>query len=621
MMKKILIVSLLTILLNLTSAWAQFIVSIADTITTCNSSYNLSASPYGGGTAPFSYLWNTGATTQSITVTQSGDYTITITDAVGAMASATSTVFMSNLQINSNTNCIAVGGTAILSADVSSGYPMTPYTYSWSNGQTSPTISVNAGGNYDCTVTDLTGCVSTTQYTIADCPPLTSSITGKAFFDTNTNGIFDGADTPIPYHPITLSPGNTTILTNAQGVYQFNVDTLVSYTITVSNVGNAVAATPTYTISFPNSGMISTGNDFAFLPNTDLACYLIPYTNAAPGFPVYYELFYNNAGQYAVNGTTVSMTYSPTLQYYYANPVPTTIVGNTLTWNTGNLPPNLMGNIFIYFTTPVGTTLGTIVSSSAEITLPINDINVANNTSTSVLIVQGSFDPNDKTVSIAQMPLPVALSGKELDYTVQFQNTGTAAAQTVVLMDTLDEKLDISSFEMLVSSHVFSLEILQNHILKWTFNNIQLPDSFSNEPESHGFVHYRIRPKNNLNVGDIIHNVAAIYFDFNLPIFTQDATTTIVSPDALHNELSISHLAIVPNPAKEACMLSFTAKEGNEAQIYLYNANGNLIYTENIIGNVTHFSKEIPLNAIPSGIYFLQVVTGKGIVGQRIIKK
>ena len=65
--------------------------------------------------------------------------------------------------------------------------------------------------------------------------------------------------------------------------------------------------------------------------------------------------------------------------------------------------------------------------------------------------------------------------------------------------------------------------------MKWTFENIDLPDASTDEPRSHGEVRYRVRPRSSAGEGTTILNSAAIYFDFNLPVITATTTNTIRS--------------------------------------------------------------------------------------------
>jgi len=106
------------------------------------------------------YLWSNGQTTQTILVSNPGVYTVTVTNAAGCTASDVSLVSQSGTIVNNLQNVeFCNGGSAILDA----GNP--GYTYVWSTGATSQTISVNSGGAYSVTITDPNGCsgaVSTT---------------------------------------------------------------------------------------------------------------------------------------------------------------------------------------------------------------------------------------------------------------------------------------------------------------------------------------------------------------------------------------------------------------------------------------------------------------------------
>jgi hypothetical protein len=66
--------------------------------------------------------------------------------------------------------------------------------------------------------------------------------------------------------------------------------------------------------------------------------------------------------------------------------------------------------------------------------------------------------------------------------------------------------------------------------MKFYFPNILLPDSNINEPRSHGFVGFRIRPHLPLLPGDEITNIANIYFDFNPPVITEPSVLTVPVP-------------------------------------------------------------------------------------------
>ncbi|AHM60016.1 hypothetical protein D770_08775 [Flammeovirgaceae bacterium 311] len=146
-----------------------------------------------------------------------------------------------------------------------------------------------------------------------------------------------------------------------------------------------------------------------------------------------------------------------------------------------------------------------------------------------------SFDPNDKQVVPAGITANHNIMGDEfLEYTIRFQNTGTAAAINIRITDKLDRNLDLSTLKIGAASHPMTWEgetMGSIASITWRFNNINLPDSNANEPASHGFVKFRIRPKQSLEKGTIIKNKADIYFDFNSPVTTNEVFNTIGLPE------------------------------------------------------------------------------------------
>ena len=86
-------------------------------------------------------------------------------------------------------------------------------------------------------------------------------------------------------------------------------------------------------------------------------------------------------------------------------------------------------------------------------------------------------------------------STTDLKYHIKFQNVGTDTAIRVVIRDTISPYLDPQFVRPGASSHDYDFEVYDNGILKFTFNNIMLIDSSTNEGASHGFVKYRITQK------------------------------------------------------------------------------------------------------------------------------
>jgi len=143
-------------------------------------------------------------------------------------------------------------------------------------------------------------------------------------------------------------------------------------------------------------------------------------------------------------------------------------------------------------------------------------------------IVTGSYDPNDKRGFPTGITEEHQIrSNQHLEYMIRFQNTGTDTAFTVVIRDTLDENFNIFSVQSGVSSHDYDFIMYGPRVLEWTFNNILLPDSTTDEPGSHGFIKFKVGQQPDLPQGTQLLNDADIYFDFNDPIITNETVHSI----------------------------------------------------------------------------------------------
>jgi len=113
-----------------------------------------------GGTAPYTFEWSNGATTQNLVGIEPGSYTVRITDAEGCEIEATyeipPRVLPIEIELVANQALCSPGERAQISANVTGGSG--PYTYLWSNGATTPIISNLGPGTYTLTVTDINGC-------------------------------------------------------------------------------------------------------------------------------------------------------------------------------------------------------------------------------------------------------------------------------------------------------------------------------------------------------------------------------------------------------------------------------------------------------------------------------
>jgi len=157
--------------------------------------------------------------------------------------------------------------------------------------------------------------------------------------------------------------------------------------------------------------------------------------------------------------------------------------------------------------------------------------------------VRCAHDPNDKQATPAGCGAFGVINPEPLEYLVRFQNEGSAPATNVIIHDTLDANLDEATFEVIDTSHPLTeLQLTGDRELIWSFLGINLPDSTTNEPASHGFVRFRIEPKAGVTEGTIITNTAAIVFDLEDPVVTEPAVTTITYHALPANDIPVTEI-------------------------------------------------------------------------------
>ncbi|MBC8045599.1 MAG: T9SS type A sorting domain-containing protein [Fimbriimonadaceae bacterium] len=264
------------------------------------------------------------------------------------------------------------------------------------------------------------------------------------------------------------------------------------------------------------------------ISDIDMTANLI-YPGFSPGFSTTISVDAFNDGCAPTSGT-IQLTFDLLLTYDESNPAPDIINGNTLTWNYDYAVFDSLHKTFdVIVTTSVDATLDDFIDLHVQVTSTGTDADTTNNYKDYHENVVGSFDPNDKQVYPAGACEEGFISHEQiLTYTIRFQNTGTAEAHNIYILDTLNNRLNKNSARVIASSHAMHTEYLEGDVLKFVFNDIYLPDSNSNEPESHGYVIYEIGTKPSAPDGSVIENSAAIYFDFNDPVITNATSNKLI---------------------------------------------------------------------------------------------
>jgi hypothetical protein len=365
-----------------------------------------------------------------------------------------------------------------------------------------------------------------------------NTIAGRVFYDANSDGIQNNGE--LPFDRVTIRSGKNGDTTSAipqNGYYTMDVDTgtYVTKAVPYNNYYNIVPATKTTTF---NSYFNTDSIHFAVQPlpgifNVNVS--LLPLSVVRPGFTAQYKIVYKNVGTNTIASGSIQLVKDARLTLTGSQPA-ATVNGNILTWNFSNLAPNTVAYITLNFVVaaPPATNIGDTLKSKVWIEHGGTDVTPNDDTAILKQVVIGSYDPNDKTETHGGVVTPEQISGAEpLTYLIRFQNTGTDTAFNITVRDTLDTRLNWNSLQMIASSHSHQLSIEDGNKLTWKFNDIKLPHTGIDEPNSHGYVAYSIKPKTTVPPGDTIKNTAGIYFDYNLPIATNTEKTAIVLLSAL----------------------------------------------------------------------------------------
>ena len=470
-----------------------------------------------------------------------------------------------------------------------------------------------------CTAFNRTGCLAFWN------------ISGKTYFDDNSNCINDPLEVQLRNMPILLKQSGNILqhsLTGVEGFYSFDIDSVY---------GNYQVVLDTTTIPFqilcPASGLytvnVSSGSPYNYGTNFSLRC--------KTGFDLGVQSIFtdrfrptrhtavkvaagdmsNFYGVHCAAGVSGTVTISFTGSVTYFGPdagalTPNIISGNTLTYNIpdfGNV--NFFNDFNFILVTDTFAVIGSNICITVAVSPTSGDNDPSNNSLSHCFVCRGSFDPNEKEVDPANI---VDMDGDHwLTYTIHFQNTGNDTAQHILIVDTLDSQLDLSTFRLLAYSYPPLVQLSDTGIARFSFPNINLPDSFVDEPHSHGYVQYKIKAKSTAMLGSQISNTAYIYFDFNSPVATNTTVNGVSSTVGIAPVLSEENVLVYPNPGKDEFTVLCPKMNG---VLRLYDAFGKEVLSE-----LMHNDSVILHTAsLTSGVYILRIQSGGGAIMKKLVK-
>ncbi len=282
---------------SLTATFPTIVPNVTTTAAVCTALNGTATAAPAGGTAPYTYSWSGGGSSASITNKAAGSYTVTITDANGCSTTGTAVITASSGTLGVNTSgtsstCTAANGTATATATGGTA----PFTYAWSNGGTSATISALVAGTFTVTVTDANGCVATGTRTV-------TASSGNLTIGTSTTNATCGA--AVGTATVTANGGTapfTYAWSNSGTTATITALIVGTYNVTVTDA-NGCSATSSASVTSPGSPTLTLAG------STGVSCFGqsngTAAVTAAGGTTPYTYLWNNGATGSSVSGLPV----------------------------------------------------------------------------------------------------------------------------------------------------------------------------------------------------------------------------------------------------------------------------------------------------------------------------
>ena len=450
----------------------------------------------------------------------------------------------------------------------------------------------------------------------------------NAFLDSNSNGTQDNGEQNFPlgqFHYEVNNNGNIHHITAPTGIYNiYEMNPTNSYDLSFSIDPIYAPMYNITTASYADISVVVGGGMVVYnfpitinQPYNDLAVVIVPTQQPRAGFAYENKIAYANLGNQIVPSGTLTFNLDSALTISNISQSGTTVNSSGFTYNFTNLLPFEYRIITVTMQVPPIPTvaIGQLVNNSASIIPLSNDVSPLNNASAVTQAIIASYDPNDKVESHGEEILVSNFTSDDyLYYTIRFENTGNASALNVKINDVLDAQLDETSIRMVSASHSYTLDRVGNS-LTWEFDNIQLAPSVANTPIGKGYVSFMVKPKPGYAAGDIIPNIASIYFDFNPAIITNTFQTKFVTQLAV-NEFENGDFIFYPNPVNDKVTVSLKNNLDTLKEVAVYDVLGKQILVKTF--NTNAISEVIDLSSIRSGMYFIEVTTANNL---KIAKK
>lgn len=624
---------------------------ISATATTTNVSCfggtNGSATVTASGGTSYTYTWSNGQTSATATNLAAGTYTVTVTSGTQTTtASATisqPTQLVSTISAPNPISCAAPNST--ITAGASGG--TAPYTYSWSTGATTSSITATVSGTYTVSIADSKGCMSSKSATVTGscvvvtCPTFTAAPANVSIVNsscTSTCTVSAGSITA----PAAACPTGSSLQYSVNGGAW--TATLPTYTTTAQSIQTRCSCNSDATINSTPSVAVVTA---------PAACTNVP---SAPNLSIVNNVLPSLIGSITATGcgTGTVVEYAPAAAGPYTTIAPTyttspiTIYARCRNTTTGCVSPSVNGT-----TAPVSaTTVLTLncpatitVTAAANATTAVANYTAPTGTSTctigSVVVTKTSGLASGSAFPIGMSTICYTATdgcgnNKSCCFNVIVTNTttptNTAACNKIKIKDDENSiKIDKLPQDNNIKASIKITNTASGAIVFQCTNNCKVKKgtlkikNISDGTYTVQIDLYKtirgvqtllcqktktVTVENDDDDDEMVENIA----------ITEDANTQEVNRGNTKNNVlaTKNSFGLYPNPAFDVLNVDVTAFKGQTVTINIFNHVGQIVKTQ-IIQEATEQQVSVTLQGIADGFYTVLLQSNKEVKSNKFV--
>ena len=576
--------------------------SISGGLTTCEG-IPTALTANGGNT----YLWSTNATTQTISVSTSGTFTVTATNVSGCTKSVSASVTANPLPTASILGSLSTceGTPTTLTANGGN-------TYLWSTNATTQTISISTSGTFTVTAINVSGCTKSVSASVTANPLPTASISGSLTTCEGTPTI------------LTANGGTSYLWSNGSIDQTLSVSIAGTLTVTVTNINGCVNSV--------SASVIVNSLPIASISGNLTTCEGTPTTLTANGGNTYLWstdattqiISVSTSGTFTVTAINVSGCVNSVSAVVTINPLSTVSISGSLTTCEG-IPTALTANGGTSYLWSNGSTDQTLsVSIAGTLTVTVTNINGCVNSVSASLTVNPlpTVSISGNLTTCEGTPITLTANGGNTylwstNATTQTISVSTSGTFTVTVINVSG---CVNSVSVVITVH--SLPVIM------VTGNTNICQGSSTLLTANGALNYRWNPLtgiDNPNSGNVTADPTAtitytVTGNANNGCSGETTVSIVVDICTGIEEISlINSFNLYPNPTNEKVTLEIDLDQVTNILIRIIDIKGQEVYHETKNQYQGQYTSLIDLSEKAKGIYTLQVITDTETIAKKII--